>query len=71
MHVTLLSRFHGGNHEMSIEAAKQLKPIVETNGAEMFSLVQFYAGANLADVMVGTRFPSWDVVGRANQSAHC
>ena len=70
MYVTVLARFHGGDREMLLGHAKQVKPIAEKASAEMFSVVQVHTGPNSGDLMVAVRFPNWDVFGKAMQSVY-
>jgi uncharacterized protein (DUF1330 family) len=67
MAITQLTRFKSDKVEEMIQNAKNAKTIFEKHGAEFLRVSRFHAGMWAGDWLVVTRYPSWEVYGKAQE----
>jgi uncharacterized protein (DUF1330 family) len=67
MAITQLTRFKSDKVEEMIKNAKNAKTIFEKHGAEFLRVSRFHAGMWAGDWLVVTRYPSWEVYGKAQE----
>jgi hypothetical protein len=68
MSITQFTRFKSDKAEEMIKTAKQAKTIFEKNGAEFPRMSRFHTGAWAGEWLVVTRYPSWEVYGKAQEA---
>jgi hypothetical protein len=67
MAITSMTRFKSDKTEKMIKNAKQAKKLVEKYGAEFGRLSRFHTGVWVGEWLFVTRYPSWEVYGKAQE----
>jgi hypothetical protein len=67
MAITQLTRFKSDKVEEMIKNAKNAKTIFEKHGAEFLRVSRFHAGMWAGEWLVVSRYPSWEVYGKAQE----
>ena len=65
MPIVQFTRFKTDKAEEMVQTVRQAKKIFERHGAEFLRLSRFHTGAWAGELLVTTRYSSWEVYGSA------
>ena len=65
--ITQMTRFKSDKTEEMVKNARAAKIIFEKHGAEFLRVSRFHAGMWAGEWLVVTRYPSWEVYGKAQE----
>ena len=68
MAIVQFARFKSDKPEEMIKTARQAKAIFEKHGAEFLRLSRFHTGPWAGELLVTTRYSSWEVYGKVQEA---
>jgi len=68
MPIVQFTRFKTDKTEEMIQIARQAKKIFEKHGAEFLRLARFHTGAWAGELLITTRYSSWEVYGKVQEA---